>query len=300
MTAATGTQRLPRKILLATDLSARCDRAFDRAMELAAEWQAELVAVHVMEDAGAELPAGQDTLPSWRRGPDARQIAEMRARSDLREIASGFAIVIEWGDPAEAILRTAKAHGCDLIVTGVARYEPLGRIALGSTVTQLTRRSEVPVLIVRKRGRRPYRHVVVATDFSDSSRHALEAAARFFPNGSLTIFNAYDAPMALLVSDPAAHRAQFRTVAEQEGKVFLAASALPDRAEKPEVLLEHGDPDRLIRDYAADKDVDLVALATHGRGAVFHALIGSVARNLIESLPCDVLVVPAPATSAAS
>ena len=43
------TSRKPRSILLATDLTPACDRAFDRAVQLAAEWDAELIACHVIE-----------------------------------------------------------------------------------------------------------------------------------------------------------------------------------------------------------------------------------------------------------
>ncbi len=39
----------PRKILLATDLSARSDRAMDRASALMQQFNAELVVVHVLE-----------------------------------------------------------------------------------------------------------------------------------------------------------------------------------------------------------------------------------------------------------
>jgi hypothetical protein len=40
---------------------------------------------------------------------------------------------------------------------------------MSTTVERLVRRSRVPVLVVRKLGRRPYRHVVAATDFSEAS-----------------------------------------------------------------------------------------------------------------------------------
>ena len=43
------TSRKPRSILLATDLTPVCDRAFDRAVQLAAEWDAELIACHVIK-----------------------------------------------------------------------------------------------------------------------------------------------------------------------------------------------------------------------------------------------------------
>jgi nucleotide-binding universal stress UspA family protein len=285
----------PKTILLATDLSARCDRAFDRAVSLAAEWQARLVAVHVMEQDAADVIGGPDQLPSWRRAQDPQHAAETRIRSEIREVSPSLTVVLEKGDPADAIMRTAEAHDCGLIVTGVARDELLGRLALGSTVGRLVRRSHIPVLVVRRRGLRPYRHVVVASDFSESSRHALEATVRFFPRRVLTIFNAYDAPMAGLITDAASYRAQFREAAAREGEAFLKSADVPPwQGQRPEMLVEYGEPDRLLHDYVTAKDVDLVALGTHGRSALFDALLGGVAQQLISTLPCDALVVREP------
>ena len=63
---------------------------------------------------------------------------------------------------------------------------------------------------------------------------------------------------------------------------------------RPEVLLEEGEPDRLLHDYARDMDVDLVALGSHGRSAIFEVLLGCVAQRLLGLLPCDVLLVSEP------
>jgi nucleotide-binding universal stress UspA family protein len=41
--------RRPEKVLLATDLTPAGDRAFDRAVQLASEWDAQLVVCHVVE-----------------------------------------------------------------------------------------------------------------------------------------------------------------------------------------------------------------------------------------------------------
>jgi nucleotide-binding universal stress UspA family protein len=289
----------PKTVLLATDLSARCDHAFDRSVSLTAEWQARLVVVHVRE-APTDALGATDTVSSWRRAQDPQDMAEARIRAEISKVSPGLTVVIETGDTAEAILRAAEAHGCDLIVTGVARDETLGRLALGSTVAQLVRRSHIPILVVRKRGLRPYRHVVVATDFSESSRHALEAAVRYFPEPVLTLFNAYDAPMSGLVTDTASYREQFRAAAVRDGAAFLAASDLPVRqGQKPEVLIEYGDAERLIYEYVTERNVDLVAIGTHGRSAVFDVLIGSVAQGLLASLPCDTFIVREPRARAA-
>jgi len=294
MVAGRWMQGPPKKILLATDLSARCDRALDRALALAGEWEAGLVVVHVLEDA-SPVADESDAQPSWRRPPNARSLAETRARADMSDIAGDATVVIESGDPAEAILRTARTHDCGLIVTGVARNELLGRLVLGGTTARLARRSERPVLVVRKRARRPYARIVVATDFSESSRHALEATRCFFPRPGLTLFHAYDAPLALMASDAASHRAQFHEAAHRDAEAFLEASGLAGQpGARPELVLEYGDPDRLLTEYVDTKGIDLVALGTHGRSAMFHILIGSVAQSLVETLPCDVLVVRNP------
>ena len=118
---------------------------------------------------------------------------------------------------------------------------------------------------------------------------------RFFPRRVLTIFNAYDAPMAGLITDAASYRAQFREAAAREGEAFLKSADVPPwQGQRPEMLVEYGEPDRLLHDYVTTKDVDLVALGTHGRSALFDALLGSVAQKLISTLPCDALVVREP------
>jgi nucleotide-binding universal stress UspA family protein len=47
----------------------------------------------------------------------------------------------------------------------------------------------------------------------------------------------------------------------------------------------------LLSDYVEDQHVDLTVIGSHGRGALFDALIGSTAKNLIETLEGDLLIV---------
>ena len=48
-----------------------------------------------------------------------------------------------------------------------------------------------------------------------------------------------------------------------------------------------------IVSYALDHDIDLIVTGTHGRGAVSHLFMGSVAERLVRSAPCPVLTVRA-------
>lgn len=289
----------PRKILLATDLGPRSDRALDRAVSLAEQWRAQLVVVHVIEKT---VPSDTDLnspLPSWRRGPDPLSVARKNVLADLHHVADRTNILIEEGDPAEAIARVSEEQGCDLIVIGVARNELLGQFSLGRTVDRLIRRSRVPLLIVKKRARRPYSHIVVATDFSESSRHALDAAASFFPEQDLTIFHAYDAPLSGPIVESEGYRQAFHKIAEQDCETFLENyRSSKGRGRQTQVLIEGGMPSHLLHDYVVDLAADLVVAGTHGRSALFEIVIGSVAKLILDEVPCDILLIREPRASA--
>lgn len=280
----------PRAILLATDLGARCDRALERAVQLSGQWKARLVALHVLESAPSE-----ETMPSWRRTRDPHAVAERELRSDLQSQAVSATALVADGDPAETIARVAQERGCGLVVTGVARDEALGRFSLGRTVDRLARRARVPLLIVKNRVRGPYRHVVVATDFSRSSRHAFEAALRLFPDQGLTLFNAFHAPFLGFAADEQRQIAEFRKLAADECARFLAETkAAEGRLPLIATMIEHGPAAQLLRGFAWDKGVDLVVLGTHGRSAVMDKLLGSTAQAILSALPCDALLVREP------
>ena len=281
---------VPQRLLLATDLSCRCDRALDRAALLAAEWHARLTVVHAMPAEAASRADKDAFVPAWRY-VDPRVLAERRVREDIGNVAPAPTVVIGTGEPIDVILQAVSANDCDLIVTGLARDEPLGRLVLGSTVDKLMRRSPVPLLIARRRAREPYRRIAVATDFSQPSQEALEAAMGAFPRAQFDLVHAYDAPMSGLVSDQKAHRAEFRAMAEDDAAAFLASyeAAFPQRA-RPRLVLRRGDPDRELSAYADEEDIELVVMSTQPRSALMDALIGSVAADLIRIVPCDVLV----------
>ena len=286
--------RPPRTILLATDLSARSDRALDRAALLAKHWQAHLTVLHVLED--TQSPSDStDLLPSWRRPPEPLNVAKKNILADLGELAATAKILIQEGDPVETMIRVASADNSELIVIGVARNELLGLFNLGRSIDRLLRRSQVPLLVVKERPRRPYRHIVVATDFSESSRHALVAATRFFPEEKLTIFHAYDPPVSGLMMDAASYRRDYRKITEQECDAFLRNTDMPKKTSRqPDILIEYGAPGHLLHDYVVDNAADLVVLGTHGRSAIFDVFIGSVAKRILDEVPCDTLVIREP------
>jgi nucleotide-binding universal stress UspA family protein len=163
MTPASSHPGAPRKILLATDLSARGDRALERAVAIAASQNAHLLIVHVFEELDeSTLSYGRRAAPSWQQPPDIATIVKRRIRqglgADLGDAIEKATLLIEEGDPAEVIERIAASERVDLVVTGIAGERLLASnpVILGRTVQQLLRRLPIPILIVRNRARSAY------------------------------------------------------------------------------------------------------------------------------------------------
>ena len=284
-----------RRLLLATDLNARSDRAMDRASLLAKQYGAELVVLHVLEARGEGARSVRRERFSAPFHPNAESMARARRQllGDFRDMAERTTILIEEGDAHEVILQTARAQGCDLVVTGVARNEMFGQLTLGKTVDRLVRAAQFPLLIVADRARGPYRNVVVAADFSEASRQALQVAAKLFASQSITVLHAHAAPVAYAAADREHHVAQFRQLAHQQYIEFLESSGLPDSVRaRLRPAIEWGDPAVLLRELVVKIDADLAVFGTHGRGALLRAFVGSVAQRIAEFLPCDALVIP--------
>ena len=55
--------------------------------------------------------------------------------------------------------------------------------------------------------------------------------------------------------------------------------------------MKHGHPFVEVVRYAKENDIGLIVMGTHGRGAIAHMLLGSVAERVVRKAPCPVLTV---------
>jgi nucleotide-binding universal stress UspA family protein len=117
--------------LLAYDGSRKADEALFLSAYLAARWKLSLIVVTVIEYA-------RTTLASL-------EYAEKYLHA--KGIEAQF--VKEQGQVASAILRTAEASDCDLIIMGGYGFNPVMEIVLGSAVDEVLRTTPNPVLICR-------------------------------------------------------------------------------------------------------------------------------------------------------
>jgi len=279
----------PRKVLLATDLSARCDRAFDRAADLCEKWRGTLVVAHALEPEVGDSRVAQRSVPSWRRAAhEAVLIAQRQVREELLNREIPFEVYIEESEPVEFMLRLVRETQCELIVTGTARSETLGRFLLGTTVEKLARHSSVPILVVKTRPRHMYRTVLVATDFSDASRTALITAAKLFPDARITLAHCTRAILGGLSDQKSGGG---RQLAQLDFEEFLGR--LPSELRhRLAVLIEEDSLENIVDAFFVDRGLDLLVMGSKGRGALAHAFLGSTVDRLLSTARCDVLVVP--------
>ncbi len=285
----------PRRILLATDLSAQADRALDRAVQLARTWNAELVALHALER--AEPWEESAPLPSWTNPADAPGRIEQQLREDLGAVGSVHIRVVDQ-PAAQAIFDTAAADQCDLIIVGEGRHRPLG--GLGATLSELFRSSPVSVLVAKQRVRGAYQQLLVGTDFTDEALIGFETAARLFPSARFTLMHAFELPYRSLLADNSLSR-DFQSMERETIDAFVRKAQLPQAVRDTlETLVEHGPPSEMLYRYARDHQTDLTIIGAYERGRLFHALLGGEGPRILESVTSDILVVRPPTGSNAA
>jgi len=268
----------------------------DRAAQLASLWAARLIVLNVLEQDQQVLDRRQMAdLPSWRQSPDRQAVVAAQVRRDLREDLKAVEVRVVDGVAASTIDEVAREVGADLIVIGIARDETFGRYFLGSTVERLSRQTPVPLLIVKSR-LRPYREVLIATDFSPPSQHALTAASRFFPTVPLTLLHAWEVPFAGFLDKPQ-FRSELGQLEKEACNEFVSQSQLSEQQRRDlRVLVEHGNPEMMVRAYMQDRNVDLVVVGTHGRSGLFDIRLGGTAKRILDTAPGDVLLIREPSS----
>ena len=88
-----------------------------------------------------------------------------------------------------------------------------------------------------------------------------------------------------------ASQQEHNTCAEIESVLSAEQALLRDAGYVVSVSVRFGDPAEEIVAYARDADIDLIAMATHGRTGLRHLLMGSVAEQVLRRLAIPVMLV---------
>jgi nucleotide-binding universal stress UspA family protein len=144
------------------------------------------------------------------------------------------------------------------------------------------------------------KRILVATDFSEAADAALaygRALARAF-GATLYVLHITDDVYVRLGGDAyAAVLPALQEDVEKQARERLAGLLVdndPNPLPTVPVVITADVTALAIVDYAAHADIDLIIVGTHGRGAVAHFLMGSVAERVVRTARCPVLTVRHP------
>lgn len=131
------------------------------------------------------------------------------------------------------------------------------------------------------------KRILVPHDFSETSARSLSYAT--------ALARSFAAELVFLHVDSRTDAEAGAEASAAAGKHLLTMLTPADRAAvRAEVHVRAGAPDAEIVRFAAEHDIDLIVMGTHGRGFVGHMVMGSVAEKVVRTAPCPVLTVRNP------
>jgi nucleotide-binding universal stress UspA family protein len=142
-------------ILVAIDGSKEAERAFNKAVEIAKQNNANLLLVHVI-DQRTYAYAGIEVEPFERNIAERGEQIALNMLGNYKEKAinaglTNIECIIEFGSPKVKIPKEiAKEKQCDLIICGATGLNAVERLLMGSVSEHITRFASCDVLIVRE------------------------------------------------------------------------------------------------------------------------------------------------------
>lgn len=196
------------------------------------------------------------------------------------------------GSPITEILDTVCRDKIDLVLVGrTAAHQNSGLLP-----EKLARKAPCSVLVIPEGTEARISHLLVATDFSDDSTDAMEAAiafARAVPLSSMACLHAYWFPKVMHpatdCTDQEFH-AVLRRCAERRYQDFIRSFDLDGLSVIPLLQMEKRAANAVTR-AVQTQQADFVVLGARGRTAAAAVLLGSVTERLISSTSVPLLAV---------
>jgi nucleotide-binding universal stress UspA family protein len=310
-----------RRIAVALDTGPDSRSALHWAVTIArlADCPLDLVRVAVPPVHGGDLYAATVLSPT-----DAERL-ERDAVQDLRDIADEVASagvratpVVLRGTIPSALTDHLRSSEADLVVMTTHDRGIVDRLLLGSVSGTVMRHAHVPALLLRARARDAgtftttdaepaVRHILVPLDGSPFSEQILAPATTFarLMNARLTLLSVVEPTFATaalaagidgaMAAPIASHEAGFE---RDEERVVLESAALERTADRIRLLdlpvdtrvIIDARPAHVIVEFASGHAVDLIAMTTHGRGALKRLMAGSVSEAVLRAAHVHMLM----------
>lgn len=279
--------------------------------------EAILQGVRIAERCGAKLRLVRvRTSPALPPSPERLSSGVSVSRSRATELADLYQIANECrgsstvsvtvslldGPVSDALEGYIARHKVDLVVMRSHARQGLARVWFGSIADKLIRRTGVPVLTVKPpslstglESGLQFRRILVPLDGSPLAETSLAAALTFaqLDGATITLLRVvpFDRSSEWQLQSPLGPASHAAVIDAQNYLNSIASAAGESRlAIVPQVVVAD-DVAGAILQTAQSGEIDVIAIATHGRGAIARAAAGSVADRLMRESPISTMVV---------
>jgi nucleotide-binding universal stress UspA family protein len=281
------------KIMLATDFSPASEKAASYARALARRFASTVEIVHVFDPSiVSNYEQAIIALPVSERLRISNENLE-RLRDDFSGSRVDARIVSREGHrPFAGLLKVAKEHEADLIVTGTQSKTGVKRFVLGSTAEQLIRNAECPVLTVGPNAKPAedapleFQRIVFATDFSAEAAKAAVYALSFAQDSSARLYFCY---VLGLQMGPSPQREFLDGAFESALQRMIPESSY--NWCNPECVVEHGNAAEAILELAARVKADLIVLGARKASFWLTHIEHGLTPSLLAQATCPVMTV---------
>ncbi|BEP53575.1 hypothetical protein GmRootV118_08190 [Variovorax sp. V118] len=271
-------------ILAVTDLTARGNRAVERAALLAAEHGALLKLVYAPADLA----------------PLAHAEAATALAGLARAIASRFDVLVKQvAGPGGGLTQIVdEARYVDLVVLSHERDRSPAAFFAGQPVERLLRQLRCPVLVTRLDTRLRYSRILVAVDFTPASRELVSLAHGLDPDAALELFHAlntmHESKLRYAeVSEHAIKTYRHDSMRQARERLFSLTDSSSARRNRVLSAIGRGDPARQATVQQQHARAELLVVGKRRAHPLADFLFGSVAQRVLCWATGDVLVVPA-------
>jgi len=301
-----------RSLLVPLDGSPFGEQALPLARAIASQAGAVLNLAHVHI---ATVALSLDAIPFFDEALDAQDRAREQAYLDTiaQRLAAGGELCVRTAlldeSIADALQIYAQTHHTDLVVMTTHGHGAFSRFWLGSVANTLVNHAPMPVLLIRPQERlhdldhaATIKRILIPLDGSACAEQILSPATALgaLMGAEFTLLQVIAPHFAHYrlewpTTRPGALSTQLR--ARAQAYLDRVAELLGAQSLVVHTAVVDGQPTPAILEYACEHGIDLVAIATHGRGGSPRLLLGSVADKIVRGASMPVLLYRPPATA---
>jgi nucleotide-binding universal stress UspA family protein len=208
-------------------------------------------------------------------------------------VAAGGATPAVEGDirADHVIADAARETNARLVLLGRGRRASEERDRSEKTLLRVLRHVQAPVYAVDPDATGLPRRIVVAVDFSECAIRAAQLGVGLVaPDATVTLVH-----VSGRAPDMMDWERTWELALPALFDMVLPRLEAPGRLRVETVVLDAPEPASAVATYARDVGADLVIAGAHGQSLSRHPVVGSVALELLRSVPCSFLCASAPA-----